>query len=175
MDNQEDYHYEVDFTELGVTTDELKELTYAEYYQEYFPEAWNDVFTEEEKDYYKTVNFLEDINTMDKAKGLQYLNHLNFKKSSKSWKAKAETAYISGKVASRIDHDIYIQDSSGHGVAGSLSGTTKSTKYYSSDISKPTSTFSKGKKYRAYSKHTMKINGKNYIRTNYTGYAIPRP
>ena len=167
-----DYYYEVDFQKLGVTTDELKELTYAEYYQKYFPEAWDTVFSEDEKELCENLMFLEDRETKERV-SLNYVVSSEFGKNGSSYTGEANSVFISGTKASSIKHESYIEDSSGHGVAGSISSTTTSTKIYTTTLSKRISTFAPGKSYRLHTLHTLKISGNTYYRTTYSRYRIP--
>lgn len=169
-----DYCYEVNFEELGVTTGELKQMTYAEYYQKYFPEAWEEVFSDEEKESFENVYFLENRETAE-TKDIGYLLFTNFgRKDSTYWHAQSGTRYKNGTVASSIRHETYIQNSAGHGVAGSVSGTTTNTKDYVSSQSKATSTFTKGQKYRGFTTHTVKIGSTSHVKNSYSSWSVPR-
>ncbi|WP_455539532.1 hypothetical protein [Terrisporobacter sp.] len=168
-----DYYYEVDFQKLGVTTEELKELTYAEYYQKYFPEAWNTVFSEDEKELCKDLMFLEDRETKERA-SLNYVVSSEFGKNGLNYTGEANSVFVSGTKASNIKHESYIEDSTGHGVAGSISSTSTSTKIYTTTLSKRISTFTSGKSYRFHTLHTLKISGTTYYRNTYSRYYIPK-
>lgn len=167
-----DYYYEVDFQKLGVTTDELKELTYAQYYQKYFPEAWDTVFSEDEKELCEDLMFLENRETKEKAT-LNYVVSSEFGKNGLSYTGEANSVFVSGTKASSIKHESYIEDSSGHGVAGSIGSTATSTKIYTTTLSKRISTFTSGKSYRFHTLHTLKISGNTFYRNTYSKYRIP--
>lgn len=163
---ENEFYYEVDFTELGITTKEIESMTTGEYYRKFFPELWSNL-TEDEKEYYNQTPFLEKENESRvivpsiEYTGLSYLTTNAF---SKSLTATAKSIKTGKLVATSITHNMYIDDSKGNAVAGSVSSTSSST--YTTKLSKPKVTNVPGLKYRARTIHEWKVKSKNYKATS---------
>lgn len=172
IEDGENFCYEVDLRGTGITMDKIKQMSLGEYYRTIFPEAW-DKFTEEEKEEYNSMPYPDDIENRSSVNiGTYYLGVSTLQKTSKY--VTAETTSMKKLLSTKpnaksIKHSMIIAYEKGHGVAGQISSTSKNTQKYYTSLNKATSTFTKGKKYRAETVHTISVpEGVNAITVSNT-------
>lgn len=152
LENYNQSEEELELIPLGYKIDEIRNMKLGQYYQELFPEIWNDM-TDEEKEFVKDLPYPSEdqrASSVGLYKGTTSIKQI----ASKQIQMTAKTSrFLTGPTAKKLTHSYVFYDRSGNTYGGGSDGAVDTTSHTST--MKSGATIPVGKIMRAETVHTV--------------------